>query len=368
MKLIPKSPNYLFIAALSVTPVWAQSADSWSRFDAAAVPPTAQTDPAYAQNAPPPAADGQQMPDAQPMQTAPQAQPGYGAPPPGQQQPYYNGQQMPNQQYGSPQGPQGSYDQRPSAPLPVTLNLPSGKYLTVRMNSFLTTDRNQPGDAFTASLVEPLVIDGFVVAHRGQIVNGRVVDVKKAGRVSGTSSMRVELTELLLADGQQLPIHTQLVYREGRTSVGRDAGAIAGTTALGAIVGAAAVGTGFGAGMGALGGAVVGTIGVLVTRGRPTVLHPESVLTFRVEQPLAISTTNSGGAFEPVSRQDYNAQGFRPRGPGYGYGQGYSGGAAPYPYGAYPYPYAYGYGFGPSVGIGFYGRGFYGRGWGGRWR
>jgi hypothetical protein len=238
------------------------------------------------------------------------------------------------------------------------------------MNSFLTTDRNQPGDAFTSSLIEPLVIDGFVVAHRGQIVNGRVVDVKKAGRVSGTSSMRVELTELLLADGQQLPIHTQLVYREGPTSIGRDAGAIGGTTALGAIVGAAATGTGFGAGMGAIGGAVVGTIGVLVTRGRPTIIHPESVLTFRIEQPLAISTANSGGAFEPVTRQDYNANGFRPGAPG-GQGYGYAGAGYPPAYGYPGYPYAYGYGYGwggPFLGVGFYGRGYYGRGWGGRGR
>ncbi|WP_180540330.1 hypothetical protein [Nevskia soli] len=351
MKLISKPSTYLFIAALSLSPVWGQGADSWSRFDDAAVPATAQQDPAYAQNTPappPPPADAQPQP--MPMQ---------------QQQPQY----APPAQGGS--YGQSAYDQRPAPPLPATLNLPAGKYLTVRMNSFLTTDRNQPGDAFTASLVEPLVIDGFVVAHRGQIVNGRVVDVKKAGRVAGTSSMRVELTELLLADGQQLPIHTQLVYRQGPTSVGRDASAIGGTTALGAIVGAAATGTGFGAGMGAIGGAVVGTIGVLVTRGRPTVIHPESVLTFRIEQPLAISTVNSGGAFEPVTRQDYNANGFRPARPG---GPGYGYAPAPYPayaYPAYPYPYAYGYGYGwggPFIGVGFYGRGYYGRGWGGRWR
>jgi hypothetical protein len=376
MKLISNPSSYLFIAALSLSPVWGQGADSWSRFDDAAVPAAAQQDPTYAQNtpAPPPAPDAQQQP--MPMQ---QQQPQYGPPPGQQQQPYYNGQQMPPQgQYGGQYGPppqgqygaqSGAYDQRPATPPPASLNLPAGKYLTVRMNSFLTTDRNQPGDAFTASLIEPLVIDGFVVAHRGQIVNGRVVDVKKAGRVAGTSSMRVELTELLLADGQQLPIHTQLVYRQGPTSVGRDAGAIGGTTALGAIVGAAATGTGFGAGMGAIGGAVVGTIGVLVTRGRPTVIHPESVLTFRIEQPVAISTTNSGGAFEPVTRQDYNANGFRPSGPG---GQGYGYAGAPYPaygYAGYPYAYGYGYGWGgPFLGVGFYGRGYYGRGWGGRWR
>ena len=49
-----------------------------------------------------------------------------------------------------------------------------------------------------------------------------------------------ELTSITLADGQQLPIQSQMVTRNGQTSVGRDVGAVAGTTVLGAAVGAAA--------------------------------------------------------------------------------------------------------------------------------
>jgi len=249
--------------------------------------------------------------------------------------------------------------------VPDALNVPAGEYVTARVNNFLSSDHNQPGDAFTGTLIEPIVIDGFVVAQRGQLVNGRVVEVEKAGRVKGVSSMRIELTSLTLADGQQLPIKTQLINRKGQTSNGRDAGAIVGTTALGTIVGAAATGTGFGAGMGAIGGAVVGTVGVLVTRGRPTVITPESVMTFRIEQPVTISTVHSAGAFYPVSREDYQG------GPG-----GPSFAARPYapypPVAAYPYaPYPY-YGafWGPSLYVGgFYGRGYWGRGYYGHgWR
>lgn len=251
------------------------------------------------------------------------------------------------------------------------MNVPSGKYVTVRINNFLSSDHNQPGDAFTASLAEPLVVDGFVVASRGQMMNGRVVEVAKAGRVKGTSSMRIELTGLTLLDGQQIPVKTSLISRRGETSNGRDAGAIVGTTALGTIVGAAATGTGFGAGMGAIGGAVVGTVGVLVTRGRPTVITPESVMTFRVEQPLTISTARSAGAFYPVSRDDYGPSGpGGPGGPGF-MARPYAAAGAPYPY-AYPYPYygAYYGGFwGPSLYFrgGYYGHaGFYGGRWGRR--
>ena len=252
-------------------------------------------------------------------------------------------------------------------PVPPALNIPAGKYLTVRSNNLISSDHNQPGDFFSATLVEPLVVDGFVVAARGQVVNGRVVDVQKAGRVKGVSSLRVELTELNLVDGQQIPLRTQMIYRQGPTSVGRDVAAVGETTAVGAAIGAAATGSGLYAGVGALAGAAAATIGVLSTRGRPTILAPESLLTFRVEQPITISTVRSPGAFTTVARDDY-AQPHRQQfqgGPGYGYG---GPAVAGYPY-AYPY---YGYYGAPFYsGLYFYGGpryyGYYGRGWGRRW-
>src|SRR6202012_2142290 len=101
----------------------------------------------------------------------------------------------------------------------------------------------------------------------------------------GTSRLGVQMTELTLADGQQIPIQTQMINRNGPTSVGRDAAAIGGTTALGAAIGAGAD-LGRGAAIGAGEGAADGILGVLLTRGRPTVVYPESVLTFRVDSPV----------------------------------------------------------------------------------
>ncbi len=261
-----------------------------------------------------------------------------------------------------PNGQERGYPHFPSdagvnmAPVPATLTIPAGKYLTVRTSNFITSDRNQPGDFFSATLAEPLVIDGFVVAARGQVVNGRVVDVQKAGRVKGVSSLRVELTELNLVDGQQVPFHSQMIYRKGQTSVGSDVGAVGGTAAVGAAIGAAATGSGLYAGVGALAGAAAATIGVLSTRGRPTVIAPETLLTFRVEQSVMVSTARSAGAFTTVAREDYDQprQAMRP---GYAYGR-------PVPA---PYPYYYG---APYWNTGFFfygGPRFYGRGWGRRW-
>lgn len=256
--------------------------------------------------------------------------------------------------------------------IPPQLTIKPGAYVTVRLNQLLSSDRNQAGDGFAVTLVRPVIVDGIVVATPGQVLGGRVTEAKKAGRVEGTSRLGIELTDLPVVDGQQVPVKTQLISRNGPTSVGRDAAAIGGTTAVGAAIGAG-VGWGTGAAIGAGAGAVVGILGVMLTRGRPTILGPETLLTFRIDQPVTISTEHAPQAFRFANQTDYQTQqprlqarpgyGPQPPPPGYGYyGPAYAG--YPYPY-AYPY---YPYYWGPGIGLyfgggwGFYGRGFYGRG------
>jgi len=67
---------------------------------------------------------------------------------------------------------------------------------------------------------------------------GRVAEAQKAGRVTGTSRLALQLTDLSLVDGQQMPIQAQMVTRTGGTSEGRDAVGIGATTATGAAIGA----------------------------------------------------------------------------------------------------------------------------------
>ena len=284
---------------------------------------------------------------------------------PGQSQQDQSGQYPGQQQYPMQRPPMQPAN---NGPVPAQITVPAGTYLTVRVNQQLSSDHNQPGDAFSATLARPLVANGVVLAEPGQTIGGRVSQAQKAGRVEGLAKLGVELTDLSLVDGQNLPIKTTLVSRTGNSSVGRDAGAIAGTTALGAAVGAAAD-WGRGAAIGAGAGAAVGIIGVLVTRGQPSVIYPEQTLTFKLEQPLTVSTEKSPQAFRYVQPGEYDQPPAYAQGAGYGYGApGPVYGAAPVPY-AYPY-YAYGYGypyypyyggFGLFVGRGYgWGRGYYG--------
>ena len=134
---------------------------------------------------------------------------------------------------------------------PSQLLLPAGVWISVRVDQQLSSKHNLPGDSFLASLAQPLVVGGFVVARRGQTVGGRVAVAQKAGRRSGTSRLGLELTEISLVDGQQLSVVTQLMEYAGGASVGEDAAVIATATGMGAAIGAVAD-SGLGAGIGAL--------------------------------------------------------------------------------------------------------------------
>ncbi len=239
---------------------------------------------------------------------------------------------------------------------PPQLNLPAGSWISIRVSQPLSSDHNQPGDYFIGWLAQPLVANGFVIAHRGQTVEGRIVVAQKAGRRSGTSGLSLELTEISLVDGTQLLLVTEWIEHAGPTSVEDDVVAIGTATGIGAAIGAAVDG-GFGAGLGAIAGAAASTIGVLATRGKPTEVYPESTLTFRTLSPLTVDTVNAEAAFRPVRQEDYEPATLRRRGRthhavpsrrhyksrpsihfSYGYPYGYYG-----PYGYYdPHPHLYG--------------------------
>jgi hypothetical protein len=280
--------------------------------------------------------------------------------------------QAPQAPAAVPQNPPANAPRRPAYGLPPEVTVKPGTYLTARINQPLSSDKNHPGDTFTASLIQPLVVDGVVVAVRGQTVYGSVVEAEKA-HGGHPSRLKLVLTGITLADGAQTPVSSQLVANTGpRTPAGMQAGAVAGTTAVGAGVGAVAAG-GTGAAMGAGIGAGAGIAGVLLTRDHPTIVYPEMALTFQITSPLTVSTARAPQAFHFATPQDYErppAQlaGRPGSGRGYyyapgGYGSYYPGYYSPYYSYPYGYPY-YPYYWGPSVGIGF----GWGGGWGRRWR
>jgi hypothetical protein len=173
-------------------------------------------------------------------------------------------------------------------PVPHTVTLGAGTLLPVRIGETLSSARNQPGDTFLATLTQPLVIDGWIIAERGARVEGRVVDATQAGRVKGASHLGISIVRLATADGQNIRIRTEPFVKDAASSTGTDAAKIGGGAALGAIIGAIA-GGGKGAAIGAGAGGAVGAGDVLLTRGNPAEIPVETRVSFRVQDSVTIT-------------------------------------------------------------------------------
>jgi hypothetical protein len=176
----------------------------------------------------------------------------------------------------------------PPPPPARKVTLAAGTLLPVRLVETVSSDRNHPGDTFNASLDEPLVIDGFVIAERGARLEGRILDTTQAGRVKGLSSIGLQLTTLTTSDGQTVEISTDSFTKAGPESKGEDAAKIGGAAAIGAVIGAIA-GGGKGAAIGTVAGGAAGTGGVMATRGKPAVLASETKLSFRLNNAVTIT-------------------------------------------------------------------------------
>ena len=177
---------------------------------------------------------------------------------------------------------------RPIRP-PNTVTIDQGTMVYVRIGETLTAQKNLTGDTFFATLDAPLVADGFVIAEKGARVEGKIIEVDKAGKLSGTSRLSLELTQVNTSDGQRVHLQTSTYTKDGADRNHKDdAAKIGGGAVIGAVIGAAA-GGGKGAVIGAGAGGAAGGGAVLLSGGRNLTIPVETKLSFRVERPITIT-------------------------------------------------------------------------------
>jgi hypothetical protein len=163
--------------------------------------------------------------------------------------------------------------------------LPAGTLLRVRTTSTVSTRSNRAGETFRASLEDPLVTNGLVVAPRGSDVTVEITDSNKGGRIKGRAHIALSLLSINSTGLHH--IRTNTLWYQARGTKKKDFAKIGAGTGIGAGIGAIA-GGGIGAAVGAGAGAGAGGILVLSTRGDPAVVPSESVLQFRLREPLTV--------------------------------------------------------------------------------
>src|SRR3989454_3899669 len=152
--------------------------------------------------------------------------------------------------------------------------------VSVRLVDTLSSESSQPGDSFTGTLAEPLVVGDRIVAQKDARVIGQVREVVSSGRLSRTALMTLSLKSVQSWSGRY-PIQTGDLTIKASSHATRNLLIIGGTAGAGAVIGGAA-GGGKGAAIGAAAGAGAGTVGAYLTREREIVLPSGTLLTFHL--------------------------------------------------------------------------------------
>jgi hypothetical protein len=191
----------------------------------------------------------------------------------------------------------------PSAP--ETITVPYGTMLAVRLTESLSSDLNEKGDTFLASLASPILLGNKVVVPEGAGIKGRVVEIQRAGRFGGRPAMIIEVTRLAY-NGKSYDLRSNQYSKEGPSRNVRSAATIGGGAGLGAILGGI-LGGGKGAAIGAMIGAGAGTGVRAASRGAMVRLPAETTLSFKLQADLTVtpaSTLQRGKNVDPDSFSD----------------------------------------------------------------
>lgn len=184
-----------------------------------------------------------------------------------------------------------------SAPRTVTSSAPAGTTFAITLNETLSTRSNQVGDAFTATLQEPILdSDGDVLIPAGATVRGRITRVQKSGNVTQSGVIGLAF-ESISSGGRSYPLDATVIEahpeRTTRQSTGEQAGKVAAGAAAGAVIGRVLGKDTKSTLKGAVIGAAAGTAVAMGTSDVDAVLKAGSTVRVKLDSPVTVRRTVS---------------------------------------------------------------------------
>jgi hypothetical protein len=174
----------------------------------------------------------------------------------------------------------------PPPPPPKPLIVPAETIISVTIDQPVGSKISTPGSAFAATVAAPISIDGRLAIPKGAHASGVVKDAKPAGRFKGGAVLSLTLTNVSVRN-QTYEIETT-APSETSTGKGKRTAALAGGGAGGGALIGGLAGGGKGALIGGLIGAAAGTGGAGFTGNRDITVNAETLLNFKLVQPLEI--------------------------------------------------------------------------------
>ena len=202
-------------------------------------------------------------------------------------------QQYPQQQYPQ-QNSQYPSQTAPSGPESVDIQngtIPSGTQLSIRTDEQIQADSQSVGQTYQAEIAQDVVDqNGRVVIPKGSPARLTVANVNSGTMGVGNNQVALALQSVNI-NGRDYMLQTNTQTASGDRGIGKNKRTgeyVGGGAVLGTIIGAVAGGA-KGAVIGAIAGGAAGGGAQVLTRGKNVNVPAESVLTFRLDQPVQLN-------------------------------------------------------------------------------
>jgi hypothetical protein len=190
--------------------------------------------------------------------------------------------------YGSDSRSSEPVASAPPAPRFDEVTVPAEAVIGLQLESTITSETARVEDRIEARVTRDVRANGRVAIPAGSRVLGSVSLVERGGKMKERARLGVRFHTIILADGTELPLQTDTVFREGDAPANASAAKVGGGAIGGAILGAI-LGGGKGAAIGAGVGAGAGTAAVMAGGRRPAEIRAGSPVTVKVLSPVSVT-------------------------------------------------------------------------------
>jgi len=158
----------------------------------------------------------------------------------------------------------------------------------LQLESTLSSERARLEDRVEARVTRDVLAAGRVAIPAGSRVLGSVTLVERGGKVKERARLGVRFHTVILADGTEVPLQTEAIYRDGESPAGDSAKKI-GVAAVGGAILGGILGGKKGAAIGGATGAAGGTAAVMSGDRQAALLRGGEIVTARLSSPATVT-------------------------------------------------------------------------------